>query len=949
MNRIPTVFITLFLLLCGSIVPAAEPDPRPNILFCIADDWGWPHASVYGDSAVKTPTFDRLAREGVLFSNAFVACPSCTASRGAALTGQWPHRLEEGANLHSRLHAKFKTYPDILEEQGYVVGYTRKGWGPGVLEGTGRTRNPAGPAFKDFAAFLKTVPKDKPFCFWFGSTDPHRPYERKTEAETGIKLEDVTVPPFLPDLPEIRRDIRDYYFEVQRFDREVGELLDQLENVGLAEHTIVLMTGDHGMPFPRAKTNLYDSGTHVPLAVRWPGKVAPGRLVDDFISFTDFAPTFLQVAGIEPLDAMTGKPFTDVLLGDMSGRIDPARDKVFLERERHTVCRPGAKSYPVRAVRTADFMYIRNLRPELYPSGSPTLEETHRPYGDIDGGPSRDVILEQKDDPTVAFAYRLACEKRPAEELYDLKTDPDQLTNLAGTPGYAEKQRELRAALDAWMEETADPRAGGQTDCFDKVEYHGRLENEPKRIAPLLRTVDLNIGESQTVTLVNGNKAVVRLIDVQEKRDNLRDALRRALVTVEVNGKTTTLTSGTYHLPVTVGGVQIDCPVTKGYTVNCGNVWAIEKDARLRLWPEKSPWVRPGTFGYPVDQRWFASYTLMSNEIGDGEEPAKKQIYYHWGLDFGGCEGLVDVLAATDAIVISAGDAVLPAFKVPSSVNPRYDVVYLRDGRGWYYRYSHLHEIAEGLKPGGAVKLGQRIGSIGKRGASGGWTHLHFDVSFVQPSGEYGISDAYAFVWEAYRRQFQPKLFACARPHQLSWTGEPVIHEATRSWSFRGPEHIVKYEWTFENGDTAEGPVVTRTYDKPGAYDEIVKITDAEGNADYDFSHVRVVDPKHPDQLPPSVHAAYYPTRDLRPGQEITFKCRSFAVKPEEAVEVWDFGDGSEPVETKTDGNVDPHNPEGYAVLKHAYEKPGTYLVTVKCTNSRGETGTAHLVVRVEE
>ena len=332
--------------------------------------------------------------------------------------------------------------------------------------------------------------------------------------------------------------------------------------------------------------------------------------------------------------------------------------------------------------------------------------------------------------------------------------------------------------------------------------------------------------------------------------------------------------------------------------------------------------MRPGTFGYPVDQRWFASYTLMSNEIGDGEQPAKKSIYYHWGLDFGGVRspGRRPGRDRRHRHQRRRRKSCRPSIS-PSSVKPRYDVVYLRDGRGWYYRYSHLHEIAEGLGPGDAVKLGQRIGCIGKRGASGGWTHLHFDVSFVQPSGKYGISDAYPFVWEAYRRQFKPELFACARPHQLSWTKEPVTHEATRSWSYRGPDHIKKYEWTFSNGETATGPVVTRIYAKPGAYDEIVKITDAEGNVDYDFSRVRVVDPKHPNQMPPSVHATYYPTRNLKPGQAITFKCRSFAVKPEEAVEVWDFGDGSDPVKTKTDGNVDAHNPEGYAVITHALRK----------------------------
>ena len=287
---------------CTSIakLPGANATKRrPNVLFCLADDWSWPHASIAGDKVVRTPTFDRVAREGVLFTNAFVTAPSCTPSRGSILTGQWHWRLEEGGNLWSTLPAKFAVYPDILEEAGYHVGYTRKGWGPGRDDPGGRTRNPAGPRYRNFQEFLKVRPEGKPFCFWFGSTDPHRGYKWQSGVNSGMKLEDVEVPACLPDSQTVRTDICDYYWEVQRFDREVGELLKLLEENGELDSTLVVISGDNGMPFPRCKSNLYDLGTHVPLALRWPARVRGDRVVEDFVSLSDLAPTFLEAAGFK--------------------------------------------------------------------------------------------------------------------------------------------------------------------------------------------------------------------------------------------------------------------------------------------------------------------------------------------------------------------------------------------------------------------------------------------------------------------------------------------------------------------------------------------------------------------------------------------------------------------------------------------------------------------------
>lgn len=469
---------------------------------------------------------------------------------------------------------------------------------------------------------------------------------------------------------------------------------------------------------------------------------------------------------------------------------------------------------------------------------------------------------------------------------------------------------------------------------------------EPTR-TPLVRTVDLNVGESAEVELCDGSKATVKLIELQETRDTVRAAVRRAVATIEANGQRVQLVAAAYNLPTTIAGVRIDCAVTQGYTDGSTpkNVWGLEKDARLRLWPAGSPLVDPATFSYPVKMKWFASDTQMANVpvfVDGGEVPHRRQTYYHYGLDFGGAEGLVDVLAATDGLIVSAADETLPGYK-ETPVAPRYDVVYVLDDRGWYYRYSHMESIDKAIVPGQKVRRGQKIGVLGKEGGSGGWSHLHFDIKSRQPSGEWGTQAAYGFAWEAYRRECKPEIIAVARPHHLLWTGELAVLDATKSWSSAGTD--LKFEWTFGDGTRATGATVNRRYDKAGKYSEIVKVTDAAGRIDYDFQVVQVINREQPEPLPPSIHAVYAPTFGIRPGDPVTFKTRTFRT---DGGETWDFGDGSPPVQVKSDGNARVHAPDGYATTTHSFKKPGSYIARVEHTAASGATAAAHLHVIVE-
>ncbi len=468
-------------------------------------------------------------------------------------------------------------------------------------------------------------------------------------------------------------------------------------------------------------------------------------------------------------------------------------------------------------------------------------------------------------------------------------------------------------------------------------------------IDPLVRVVDLNAGEAAVVELSDGSRAKVRFVNLEEQLDSVTAAVRRAEVTVEVNGERATLVSGTYNLPREVGGAQIDCSVTQGYNVKgTARSWGLKKDARLRLWPKGSPWIRPGSFVYPAKQRWFATDTQMANDpvyVDGGERPDKESIYYHSGLDIGGSEGLVEIVSAVDALVVSAAGETLPEYKRDTPVSPRYDVVYLLDDRGWFYRNSHLKTIDSEIKPGVRVKRGQRLGFLGKEGGSGGWTHLHFEVKSRQPSGEWGTQEGYAFLWQAYLEEQKPAVIAVARPHHLLWSGESVTLDASKSWATAG---IAKYEWTFEDGSKATGARVKRSYDTPGRHSEILKVTDAKGNVAYDFAVVVVYDRGHPERHVTSIHPNFYPTTGIKVGDPVTFKVRSFITgQSREGHETWDFGDGSPTVEVRSDGNAVKLAPDGYAEHAHRFAQPGDHVVKVQRTNEFGVVATGHLWVKV--
>ena len=304
------------LLLVVILLPLSARADRPNILLAISDDQSYPHASIYGDKGVSTPAFDRIAREGLLFQNAFSSSPGCSPSRASLLTGRYTWQLEHAGTHASSFSSRFACYPDLLQEAGYHVGYTGKPWGPGNWKAGGRTQNPAGPAFtgktlqrpasgisnKDYAGnfrdFLQGRSEGQPFCFWYGAHEPHRRFEEGSGLRLGKSLEDATVPSFLPDTPLIRSDILDYYIEIEHFDRQLGAMLKILEEAGELENTLVIVTSDNGMAFPRAKANCFEYGFHVPLAIRWPAMDRqPGRQLEDMVSFVDIAPTLLEAAG----------------------------------------------------------------------------------------------------------------------------------------------------------------------------------------------------------------------------------------------------------------------------------------------------------------------------------------------------------------------------------------------------------------------------------------------------------------------------------------------------------------------------------------------------------------------------------------------------------------------------------------------------------------------------
>lgn len=446
---------------------------QPNVLFCIADDAS-PHFGVYGCDWVKTPHIDRVARAGLVFRNVYTPTAKCAPSRAAILTGRNPWQLEEAANHQPYFPAKFKAFTEVLRDSGVHVGAQGKTWGPGkatTADGAPRNfgmtkagENAANPG-AGFRRFLASREAGQPFFYWFGSTNPHRAYKRDAGLEAGKKPADIPhVPAFWPDNDVVRRDMLDYATEVEAFDSQVGSLLAALEESGELDNTLVIVTSDHGMPFPRVKGHNYDMANRIPLVARWPQGIAkPGRTVDDLISLVDVAPTLLELYGIDGVKsgmaAITGNSLADLLRGASSRD----REFVVLGRERNDVlARPGAPSglgYPVRGIREGNLLYLHNFAPDRWPCGNPDMG-----LKDTDASPTKALIEESgAQNRFWQFCYG----KRPAEELFDITADPDCVTNLMESATHRSRAAALRDKLFAELRKQHDPRILGQGDVFD--------------------------------------------------------------------------------------------------------------------------------------------------------------------------------------------------------------------------------------------------------------------------------------------------------------------------------------------------------------------------------------------------------------------------------------------------------------------------------------------------
>ncbi len=487
---------------------ADRPGSPPNILFAIADDWGL-HAGAYGTSWVKTPAFDRIASEGLLFRNAYTPMAKCAPSRAIILTGRHLWQNEEAGNHMAYFPAKLKSWPEVLQEQGWHMGITGKGWGPGIAQDkAGKPRLLTGKPYNkrktapptdaistndyasNFIDFLEDAPAETPWCFWYGATEPHRGYEFQSGVRKGEKqLTDIDrVPAYWPDEEIVRHDMLDYAYEVEHVDRHLNRMLAELEQRGLLENTLVIVTSDHGMPFPRVKGYAYHDANHVPLALRWPGGVrSPGRVIEDFVDFTDLAATILDVAGIHPLVAgmqpLTGTSWRPILESTRAGQVQPERDHVLIGKERTDVGRPHDWGYPIRGIVTKDAIYLRNYEPTRWPAGNP---ETG--YLDTDGSPTKTRILERGRLNRADRYWQLNFGMRPAEEFYDLENDPDCVSNLADDPARQPRLQALRKQMEAELETQQDPRLFGRGYIFDEYpvtngagfyERHQRGERPP--------------------------------------------------------------------------------------------------------------------------------------------------------------------------------------------------------------------------------------------------------------------------------------------------------------------------------------------------------------------------------------------------------------------------------------------------------------------------------------
>lgn len=469
----------------------------PNILFAISDDQSFPHAGVYGCSWVKTPAFDRVAKNGLLFNQAFTPNAKCSPSRACILTGRNSWLLEEAANHVPFFPEKFVTFPEALSEHGYFVGRTGKGWAPGVAMKDGKPRELIGKNYiehkadppakfisnndyaSNFSSFLDARRKDQAFFFWYGGIEPHRAYEFQAGINKGNKdLSEITeVPPFWPDNDSVRTDMLDYAYEIEHFDNHLDRMLRLLEEKGELENTIVIVTSDNGMPFPRIKGQIYEYDNHLPLAIMWgKGIKNPGRVINDYVNFVDFTPTILEVAGIgneaSGMHESNGYSLMDIFQNSKD-LIKSDHDFVLIGKERHDIGRPNDEGYPVRGIIKDNYVYTINFKPDRWPAGNP---ETG--YLNTDGSPTKSVILNDRRRRGESKYWDLNFGKRDEEELYDIKGDPFSMNNLAADSSFHELKSSLRDLLYSELTKQGDPRILGNGDVFDNYQYAHPATND---------------------------------------------------------------------------------------------------------------------------------------------------------------------------------------------------------------------------------------------------------------------------------------------------------------------------------------------------------------------------------------------------------------------------------------------------------------------------------------
>lgn len=518
------------LLSCSApIKPETSKSNPPNILLFITDDQSHDHIRALGCSFVNTPAMDRVTREGVNFSNAYVAAPQCGPSRAALLTGKYTWQIESSGVHSSVSQSKFISLPEVLEENGFHTGYTGKGAEPGWWTFGNRHQSFAGPEyngekltehyhwfyhadyFRNFKVFLSEKEKKQPFFFFMSPFEPHRDYRNGGGQLMGKKPEDAQVPPFLPDVPDIRDDLLDYGSRIDYADQHLYQAMDLLEKRGEFDNTIIIISGDNGMAFPGAKATLFDYGVHVPLAVWYGNKVKSGRTVDVPVSLVDLFPTVLDFLNIkwQPEGGFAGVSLKEMILSEKS-TID--REAVFFARERHASARWMDLGYPQRGVRWNDYIYIHNFHPERWPAGSPEFigddgelikfgevdnDAFYRPYTylpdnpyvpeeakkqiwfkwyntlvktfrDIDYSPSQTYMIRHREDPDVAPLFQHCFGKNPREMLFNVSKDPGCLNNLATNTEFEAVKEKLRKKLFDHLEKTGDARVvGDNPDIYE--------------------------------------------------------------------------------------------------------------------------------------------------------------------------------------------------------------------------------------------------------------------------------------------------------------------------------------------------------------------------------------------------------------------------------------------------------------------------------------------------